>query len=120
MKKATLILGASSNPDRYAYKALVALQRQGHPIYLVGNKKVEVGGLTIEKDFPQSTTIDTITMYLSAKNQENYYDKIIQLKPKRVLFNPGAENVSFSNLLNKNGIETENACTLVLLSIGAY
>lgn len=118
--KRTLVLGASPKPDRYAYKAIKMLEQYGHPIVAVGNKEVDVDGVPIVKSIPTNETIDTLTMYLSARNQEVYYDAILALKPKRVIFNPGAENYEFSRILNEQGIETENACTLVLLSIGAY
>jgi predicted CoA-binding protein len=118
--KPTLVLGASPKPDRYAYKAIKMLEQYGHPVVAVGNKEVDVDGVPIVKSIPANETIDTLTMYLSARNQVDYYDAILSLKPKRVIFNPGAENYEFSRTLNEQGIETENACTLVLLSIGAY
>ena len=118
--KRTLVLGASPKPDRYAYKAIKMLGQYGHPVVAVGNKEADVDGVPIVKSIPFDQPIDTLTMYLSARNQEQYYDSILQLSPKRVIFNPGAENPVFSNRLNENGIETEDACTLVLLSIGAY
>jgi uncharacterized protein len=118
--KKTLILGASTNPDRYAYRAAATLTDYGHPIVLVGNKKGEVFGAQIQKDFPTTRDIDTVTLYLSAPNQVDYYDLIVTLKPHRVIFNPGTENPELENLLLENHIAFEHACTLVLLSIGAY
>jgi predicted CoA-binding protein len=118
--KKTLILGASTNPDRYANRAAAMLTEYGHPIVLVGNKTGEVFGVQLQKDFPTNSNIDTVTLYLSAPNQEDYYDKIVALKPNRVIFNPGTENSELEELLSKNNIACEHACTLVLLSIGAY
>lgn len=118
--KKTLILGASTNPDRYAYRAAAMLTEYGHPIVPVGNKKGEVFGVQIQKDFPVTRDIDTVTLYLSAPNQVGYYDLIVALKPNRVIFNPGTENPELESLLTKNHIVYEHACTLVLLSIGAY
>ena len=60
--------------------------------------------------------IDTVTLYLNPKRQEEYYDYIISLQPRRVIFNPGTENMEFIKLLKNNQIESEIACTLVLLS----
>jgi predicted CoA-binding protein len=96
------------------------LEQYGHPVVAVGNKEADVDGVPIVKSIPTNEDIDTLTMYLSARNQVDYYDAILALQPKRVIFNPGAENYEFSRTLNEQGIETENACTLVLLSIGAY
>ena len=117
--KPTLVLGASPKPDRYSNRAIVMLRKYSHPVFAVGNKEDKVGDVDIKRVFP-NTEIDTVTMYLSARNQQVYYEDILQLKPKRVIFNPGAENPEFARTLNENGIETENACTLVLLSIDQY
>jgi predicted CoA-binding protein len=119
-RKKTLILGASTNPDRYAYRAASMLTDYGHPIVAVGNKKGEVFGVQIQKDFPTTHDIDTVTLYLSAPNQVDYYDLIVALNPNRLIFNPGTENPELENLLLENHIAFEHACTLVLLSIGAY
>jgi predicted CoA-binding protein len=119
-RKKTLILGASTNPDRYAYRAASMLTDYGNPIGAVGNKKGEVFGVQIQKDFPTTHDIDTVTLYLSAPNQVDYYDLIVALNPNRLIFNPGTENPELENLLLENHIAFEHACTLVLLSIGAY
>lgn len=119
-KDKTLIIGASTNPERYSYKAAEKLLKHNHDIYMIGNRHGELFGKEIIDELQPFTDVDTITLYLSAKNQVNYYDYIISLKPRRVIFNPGTENSEFVNTLNKHGIETENACTLVLLSTQAY
>lgn len=118
--KKTLVMGASSNPERYAYKAIKMLQRFGHPVVAVGKKEDEVDGLKIEKQQIPFENVDTITLYLNPMNQKQYYDYIIGLKPKRVIFNPGTENPELYTLLRQNGIEIEVACTLVLLSTNQY
>jgi uncharacterized protein len=120
MKKKTLILGASTNPDRYAYKAAHALQRNGHPIVNVGLRAGEVANEPIHTDRPLVPEVDTITMYVGPRNQPEWYDYIFLIMPKRIIFNPGAENEELEELARQKGIETENACTLVLLSIGQY
>lgn len=118
--KKTLVMGASSNPERYAYKAIKMLQRFGHPVVAVGKKEDEVDGLRIEKQQISFENVDTVTLYLNPMDQKQYYDYIIGLKPKRVIFNPGTENPELYTLLRQNGIEIEVACTLVLLSTNQY
>lgn len=119
MKK-TLIIGASTNPERYSYKAAHKLKQYGHDIVNVGLKKGEVAGVEIEPMGRIHSDIDTITMYVGAANQKSYFDYILATKPKRIIFNPGAENAELTTLANGSGIETENACTLVLLGTGQY
>lgn len=118
--KKTLVMGASSNPDRYAYKAIKMLQRFGHSVVAVGKKEDEVDGLKIEKQQIPFESVDTVTLYLNPMNQKQYYDYIVGLKPKRVIFNPGTENPELYTLLRQNDIEIEVACTLVLLSTNQY
>ncbi|MNK00956.1 hypothetical protein D3C87_187490 [compost metagenome] len=118
--KKTLVMGASSNPERYAYKAIKMLQRFGHPVLAVGKKEDEVDGLKIEKQQLPFENVDTVTLYLNPMNQKQHYDYIIGLRPKRVVFNPGTENPELFTLLKQNGIEVEVACTLVLLSTNQY
>lgn len=119
MKK-TLILGASTNPARYANLAAQRLVANGHPIINVGLKAGEVAGVPIEKPEKIHTDLDTITLYLGPQNQPEYYDYILKSKPKRIIFNPGTENPELEELAEANGIECTEACTLVLLSTGQY
>ena len=116
----TLVLGATDNPDRYAYRAVHALQTHGHEVVPVGIRKGAVAGLPIHTDRPQETGIDTVTLYVGPQNQPGWYDYILGLKPRRILFNPGTENPELEALAQQQGIQTEEACTLVLLSIGQY
>ena len=116
MKKKTLILGASTNPSRYAYLAANRLVNFGHPIINVGIKTGEVAGVAIEKPLIIHSDIDTITLYVGKAHQKDLYDYIIQTKPMRIVFNPGTENAELEHLAHKNGIETIEACTLVMLS----
>ncbi|MFD1629455.1 CoA-binding protein [Pseudopedobacter beijingensis] len=120
MKKKILILGASTNPSRYAYLAANRLVEHGHEIVNVGLKQGEVAGKMIEKPEVIHTDIDTITLYVGPAHQQDLYDYILKTKPKRIIFNPGTENTELENRANELGIETERACTLVLLSIGEY
>ncbi|PKP49199.1 MAG: CoA-binding protein [Bacteroidetes bacterium HGW-Bacteroidetes-12] len=120
MKK-TLILGASSNPERYSYKATLKLAQNGHEVIPVGLREGKIESHQILTNMPIVEGIDTVTMYVGAKNQPVYYDYILnQIKPKRIVFNPGAENAELVKLANEKGIATEEACTLVLLSLGSY
>ena len=116
----TLIIGASPDSSRYAYKAAHMLKRFNHDIVNVGIKKGEVAGVAIEKPEHIHNDIDTITLYIGPALQAQYHDYILQTKPKRVIFNPGTENDELEKLLDQNGIEPIEACTLVLLSTGQY
>lgn len=118
--KNTLIIGATPNPTRYAYRAAQMLTAKGHTIINIGIKQGEVAGVKIEKPDQPYTDIDTVTLYIGPDLQPSYYDYIIDTKPKRVIFNPGTENSTFQKMLNLHNIEPIEACTLVLLSIGQY
>jgi predicted CoA-binding protein len=118
--KKTVVLGASTKPERYAFKAITMLVEKGHSVLAIGQNKGEVAGVSIyTKNIPLKN-IDTITLYLNPLRQREYYNYIIETKPKRVVFNPGAENPEFYQLLNANGIKVEVACTLVLLATNQY
>lgn len=118
--KKTLVLGASANPSRYSNLAINRLVRNGHPVVAVGRRKSAVAGVDIEKDKKPFDNVDTITLYLNPFNQREYYDYIVSLKPKRIIFNPGTENEELYDIARKNNIQTMEACTLVLLSTGQY
>ena len=119
MKK-TLILGATPSPGRYAGLAAHRLVHYGHPIVNVGIKTGEVAGVPIEKPDKIYTDIDTITMYVGTRNQEGYYDYILETNPRRIIFNPGTENYELETLAEEKGIECIEGCTLVMLSTGQY
>jgi predicted CoA-binding protein len=120
MKKKTLILGATDNQSRYANLAANRLVAYGHPIVNIGIKPGQAAGVEIEKAGEVHDDIDTVTLYIGPHNQPQYYDYIIQSKPKRIIFNPGTYNPVLEELANQNGIETLEACTLVMLSTGQY
>jgi predicted CoA-binding protein len=119
MKK-TLVIGASSNPERYSFKATEMLTEYNHEVYPFGVKNGLINQIPIKTEWPTESDFDKVTMYVGEKNQPDFYDKIINLKPKRVVFNPGAENDEFAKLLTQNGIEALNACTLVLLRTNQF
>lgn len=120
MSKKTLVLGASPNPGRYAYMAAQQLLGNGHDLVLIGRRKGNVGGVEIETDFPIYDDIDTITLYVGPSNQADLYDYILKTNPKRIIFNPGTENSELRKMAREKGIETEYACTLVMLSASTY
>lgn len=116
----TLIIGASSNPERYSYKAAKSLLENGHEIEMIGKRADIIFGHKIETEQKDFKDIHTVTLYVSPQNQVSYYDYILSLKPKRVIFNPGTENEEFIKILEDNNILAEKACTLVLLSLKSY
>ena len=118
--KTTLIVGATPNPSRFAYRAAHMLSDYGHPILLFGIKKGSVAGELILNDWPGDKSIDTITLYISGKWQIAYYQKMIDLKPRRIIFNPGTENQEFESMATEAGIECLRACTLVMLQTNQY
>ncbi|MBN8641872.1 MAG: CoA-binding protein [Flavobacteriales bacterium] len=118
--KKTLVLGASTKPDRYAFKAITMLTDKGHSVIAIGQNAGEVAGITIRTKNIPLKNIDTVTLYLNPIRQRDYYNYIIETKPKRVVFNPGTENPEFYQLLKSNNIEVEVACTLVLLATNQY
>ena len=120
MKKKTLVIGASLNPTRYSNLAIQRLVSQRIPTVAFGLKTGEVAGVTIDAQLKPYQDIDTVTLYLNPTNQVNYYNYIISLNPKRVIFNPGTENPEFYKILKENNIDFEIACTLVLLSTHQY
>lgn len=119
-RKKTLVLGASDNPSRYSYLAVNRLRSYGHPVVAIGKKNSIVADVPIEKEKKAWDNIDTVTLYLNPLHQREYYDYILSLKPKRLIFNPGAENDELADLAAKNGIKPIEACTLVLLSTNQY
>jgi predicted CoA-binding protein len=120
MKNKTLVIGASENPDRYANKAANRLVQHGHAVELLGLRSGTVRGNPIRTGQPELNDIDTVTLYVSPKNQTGFYDYIKKLKPRRVIFNPGTENPAFEKDLQQQGIEPIEACTLVMLAVGQY
>lgn len=120
MVKKTLVLGASSNPARYSYLAINKLSNYHHPVIAIGKRKGKAGPIDIHTEQLQQKDVHTITLYLNPTNQKPYYDYILSLKPKRIIFNPGTENPELYNIAKQNGIEIMEACTLVLLSTGQY
>ena len=120
MNKPTLVLGASLKPNRYSNYAIQRLVANNIEVKALGVRTGEVSGVTIETEKLPFKNIDTVTLYLNPKRQEEYYDYILALNPRRVIFNPGTENPELYKILKENNIELEAACTLVLLSTNQY
>lgn len=114
--KRVLVLGASTNNDRYSNMACKLLRKFDHDVIAVGNREGEIGDVLIQTSTVGINKIDTVTLYLGVSNQTPYYDFILNLKPKRVIFNPGTENFEFMEMLEKSGVETIEDCTLIMLN----
>ncbi|PUZ27544.1 hypothetical protein GA0116948_103176 [Chitinophaga costaii] len=118
--KLTVVLGASPHPDRYSYLAVNRLTQHGHPVVAIGLRAGVIGDTLITAAHPALDNVDTVTLYMNAEKQKQYYDYILSLHPKRIIFNPGTENPELVKLAQQAGIEHPYACTLVLLSTGQY
>lgn len=118
--KKTLVLGASANPARYSYLAINRLRNHNHPVVAIGLKPEKVLDVQVDTEKKPFEQVDTVTLYLSPKNQVQYYDYILSLNPKRIIFNPGTENDVLAEMAHEKGIETMEGCTLVMLSTGQY
>lgn len=119
--KKTVVLGASTNEARYSNIAVKRLKRRGFPVVPVGIKKGAIEGIDIINGSPEVEDVHTVTLYLNPKRQEPYYEYIVdELAPERIIFNPGTENPELIQRAQQKGIETEIACTLVMLSVGNY
>lgn len=118
--KKTLVLGASANPSRYSYLAINMLREKGHDVTAIGRRTGKVNDVEIKAEEQPIENLDTVTLYLNANNQKPYYNYIFSLKPKRIIFNPGAENQELAALAKEKSILPQHACTLVLLSTGQY
>jgi hypothetical protein len=118
--KKTLVLGASTKPARYAFMAIEKLVEKGHSVLAIGHNPGEVAGIKIHTKAIPLKNIDTVTLYLNPSHQRDYYNYIVEAKPKRVIFNPGTENPELYQLLQLNNIKVEVACTLVMLATNQY
>lgn len=116
----TLVIGASTNPERYSNMVVRALKSHQHEVVALAKRTGEVAGVPIQTDFPVNELIHTVTLYVGPQHQPEYYQQVIDLHPERVIFNPGTENFEFAEMLELKGIETIEGCTLVMLSTGQY
>lgn len=118
--KKTVVLGASTNPERYSYRAILSLLSHGHEVIPVGLREGHIGECKIISEKLLIQDVDTVTLYVHPDNQKVYFDYIIKLNPKRVIFNPGTENPELEKMLSDKNISFEHACTLVLLASNQY
>lgn len=116
----TLVIGATTKSDRYAYKAIISLRTHGEDVIAFGQQSGIVGGVEIETEWNPEWKVDTVTLYVNPQRLEDFRTKILALRPRRVIFNPGTEHPDFIHELKENNIVPEVACTLVMLSIGNY
>jgi predicted CoA-binding protein len=119
-RKKTVILGASPNPVRFSHKAVKSLLRHDQEVVAVGFREGLIGEEEIQVGMPPIEEVDTVSIYIGSSRQTDYYDYILSLKPKRVIFNPGTVNPEFMARLKREGIEPVAECMLVLLSEGDY
>ena len=119
-KKKTLVLGASENKERISFLAITRLVAQGFPVVAIGKKAGRVNNIEIITEQKHFENIDTVTLYLNPAHQKAYYNYIFSLHPKRIIFNPGAENEELVNMAKQKGVRAMEACTLVLLSTGQF
>jgi predicted CoA-binding protein len=116
----TLVIGASTNLNRYSNLVIHRLRAKGYPVQAIGNREGTIADVEILTEKTHLEDIHTVTLYLNAKRQQEYYDYIVSLKPQRVIFNPGTENPEFYDILLKNDIEVDVACSMVLLASNQY
>jgi len=115
-----IVIGASTKPYRTSYQAVHLLRSYDHDVIAIGKNKGQLAGVDIITYKPEAIDVDTVTLYINPSIQPLYYDYIIGLQPRRVIFNPGTENETFTKLLDEAEIPWEEACTLVLLRTGQF
>ncbi|MFN8254644.1 MAG: CoA-binding protein [Bacteroidales bacterium] len=119
-KKTTLVIGASTKPERFSFKAIRLLRKYNIPVVAIGLREGDVEDVKILKGKPELKDIHTVTMYIGPQNQPDYYEYILNLNPERIIFNPGTENELFKKMINSKGVKTIENCTLVMLNSGTY
>ncbi|WP_111309073.1 CoA-binding protein [Confluentibacter sediminis] len=120
MNKKTLVIGASLNPSRYSNLVIQKLIAHEYEVVAIGRKEGVIAGVKVDTEQLPYKDVDTVTLYVNPINQKEFYNYIISLKPKRVIFNPGTENSELYKILKENNIDFEIACSLVLLSTNQY
>ncbi len=118
--KKTVVLGASPNPVRFSYKAVKSLMRHDQEVVAVGFRTGLIEEQEILVGQPPIDNVHTVSIYIGSSRQEEYYDYIFSLNPKRVIFNPGTVNPDFMGKLQHAGIEPVGGCMLVMLNEGTY
>ncbi len=119
-QKTTLVIGASTNPARYSYKAIHKLKAHGHEVIALAKREGQVADVSFRTEFPADEAVDTVTLYVGPGRQTEYVKPLVDLKPRRVIFNPGTENEELKKKLDASGVETIENCTLVMLGTGKF
>ena len=120
VNKKTLVIGASENPARFSNIAIHTLRRYHYDVVALAKRNGTVSDISFRTEFPENELIHTVTLYIGPKHQKEYYKNLVDLNPERVIFNPGTENYELEELLESKGIETIQACTLVMLNTDQY
>ena len=115
-----LVLGASHRETRFSYKAVKALIRLEYDVVAVGKREGDIKGVRIQTGMPPVEDLDDIILYVGPSGQQEYYDYILGLKPRRVIFNPGTHNQELIDLCREHGIEPVVDCALIMLNSGDY
>jgi len=119
--KRVVIVGASDNPERYSHQAQLLLRQYGHAVVPVHPKLTEIEGVPVVADLCAiSGPVDTVTLYVGPQISQTLKDKLVAIKPRRVIFNPGTENAALKMALVSAGMECQEACALVLLRTGQF
>jgi len=120
--KKTVVVGASPNPSRYAYRAAHMLTEYGHPMIPLSINRGQLAGdsLLHLHQKPFISDVDTLTLYIGPRHHAQWMDYLLSLSPRRIIFNPGTENPDFMSQAEEQGIEVLQACTLVMLQTGTY
>ncbi len=118
--KRTLVLGASPNPERYAFLAVQSLHNHGYEVVPVGIREGSIASIPIDTHSKVHQDIHTLSLYLNPEHQKEWYSYILSTQPRRIIFNPGTENMELETLAQNHGIQSLHACTLVLLNTGQY
>jgi hypothetical protein len=121
MDKTTLVLGASANTERFSYDAIRSLQKNNIPVIAIGRRDADLGDIKISRRIPPGISgVHTVTLYMSAANQKEFYSLIMSLNPKRIIFNPGTTNPELAGMAMRKGITVVNECMLVMLKQGVF
>ncbi len=115
-----MVLGATERPDRYANLAVRKLRQFGHDVVAVGARSGQIDDVMIHTSIPEGVQVHTVTLYMNPHNQGPWQSKLLALRPKRIIFNPGTEDLGFQHEAEEAGVETVIGCTLVMLSAGTY
>jgi uncharacterized protein len=118
--KKTVVIGASDTETRYSNMAVKLLHQYGHEVVPFGIRSGEIDGISIETELRPVADVHTVSLYVNPVRQVDYQQYIFELKPKRIIFNPGTENPQFEAMANEQAINCMEACTLVLLKTGQY